>query len=641
MRHAETIGARGLVGLNINLNEQSLVDLMPHCQLAEVQRADSLGWPASDFSLILDNRHTFAWEERNPNQDPLRFTPDLSGSYTLSFTGQALTYTYRNNIRVEKRPLYNPVTNRSEVHYDFTGPFIQVWFQGTKREAGGAPGSGVTAIHLIRDSEVRTKRGIFTKVWFDSIRQLPWAVLRCLDVTGVNKYGKPGTAEAYPYQLNWEKDRLLPGTGPLYRKQHVGVQGIVPWEDILAVAQVTRRDLWINIPVNASPDYVEQLARLFRYGSPLTGNKGLPPDVKLYMEYSNELWHEEFPQGEWNARAAAAEVGMGNSNLYYDGSADPEVWRFRRIAKRTVEIGRQFRSVFGDRAALIRPVVNNNLVEKDFDILQYVTANYGRPDSVLYALAQQGYYAATDASSTVRVLETERQVAAGRQSSYRLSRMLATYFGLHPFIYEGGPEEKSGSTPSVADRFLANKLAAARHPAMGKLLFDDVLHHWYASGGELYLPFSQVGRYSYWGSFGLTEDLTNLHTPKWLAFQALIGEPLPALNWGVLLPRLAGTVLKLPLLNGPGKFLPAAKPGGAVMYFLRVPVGARYRFVLREAPGHFGAGIRLLLNNTERGIFTGAPGEAVVLELGRGTYSVALLAGQGFTEAGAVEIQLL
>src|SRR4051812_19505928 len=211
------------VGLNIDLNEQSLCNLAELSQIAESEGQDERGWPTSNFSLVFDNRYTFAWDPANPNQDPLRSTTNLGGRYKLSFTGQALPYLYHDGRIVARYPDYDAASNRSVAEFELLDPFIQIWFVKTKRTPDSPEGSGVTDIRLVRDDNEKKPQSKFTDLWMNSIVKYGWSVLRCLDVTKSNEYGTPGTKEAYPYLLNWATDRRLPHTGPLYASSHVGV----------------------------------------------------------------------------------------------------------------------------------------------------------------------------------------------------------------------------------------------------------------------------------------------------------------------------------------------------------------------------------------------------------------------------------
>lgn len=592
-------GEKTAIGLNIAVNEQSLVNFGDYLKIADAEGRDANGWPTSDFTLLIDNRYIFAWDRGNKNIDPLKYSTNIAGRYRFSFKGDAVVGGTTNSH-------YDKATNTTVADYEIeqaeSGLLLRIPFLLTRRTPDSPQGSGVTNIRLVRVENEKAIPQVFTDIWLDSIRKYPWAVLRCMEALKMNDYGVAGSAEAYPHLLTWA-ERRLPGNGPLLENVSSGVHGVLSWEDLVILAQLTHKDLWINIPVNASDDYVDQLARLFKNGNAATGNTGIPADVKVYIEYSNEMWHLLFPQGKWNLEAAQDEVKAGGSNLNYDGSAGtPEQWRFRRIAKRTVEIGRQFRRVFNtDR---VRPVMNCHLTARDFDMLHYVDVNYGKPANELYAISQQGYYTSADSSSPQKILEGEKTASDHNRAAYVRSRTLATYFGLHSLAYEGGPDETGPGDvpkdPAVFDPNLPNKLAAARDPGVKDVILHDLMDNWFTSGGEMYVAFEQVGRYSFWGTFGLTEDLTNLKTGKWAAHVAALETPVPPLHAGTMLPDAAGQSVEIP---EPEKlYTPGPEPWAMIL--LRVPFDGQYSFVVHGKPQGPESAIRLMIDDSLAGTTT-------------------------------------
>lgn len=523
----------------------------------------------------------------------------MAGLYRITFAGQAIATRYSSGATVVKSPRYDPVTNRSTVEIEFDQPLMLVGFTRTKRTPASPEGSGLTDIRMVRMSSESAANQVFTGAWLDSIRRYPWAVLRCMETVGTNEYGRSGSFEAYPYRLKWS-DRRRPGMGPLYASTHPGVHGAASWEDLVILARLTRKDLWINVPVNASEEYVDQLARLFKHGDAATGNVGIPDGINLYVEYSNEMWHDHFPQGKWNAQAALDEVHAGATNLNYDGQRDPERWRFRRMAKRTVEIGRQFRNVFSDSPERIRPVLNNQKTVFDFDLLRYVAANYGAPGEVLYGIAQNGYYTSADSSSVDKILEGEMAASDRNQAAYLANRTMATYFGLHSLAYEGGPEETGGADPKVADPGLSNKLAAARDPRMKDVILHDLMANWFPSGGELYVSYTQVSRYGFYGTYGLTEDIADLKTGKWLGYAAAMQADLPAVTAGTLLPLTTGASLEIPVGTEPGV---AVKPGPDpwAKVLLRVQRAGNYVLTVQAKAEGPGSRVRFMLDDALAG----------------------------------------
>ncbi len=80
----------------------------------------------------------------------------------------------------------------------------------------------------------------------------------------------------------------------------------VPWEVQVALANEIGKDVYINIPSNASLSYITNLADLFAYGSngvtPYTSVQADPvwaplnSNLKVYIEFSNETWNSVFVQ---------------------------------------------------------------------------------------------------------------------------------------------------------------------------------------------------------------------------------------------------------------------------------------------------------------------------------------------------------
>jgi hypothetical protein len=57
----------------------------------------------------------------------------------------------------------------------------------------------------------------------------------------------------------------------------------VPIEDLVALANMTETELWLSIPAQADEDYIRQMATYVR--------DNLNPNLKVRLEYSNELWN--------------------------------------------------------------------------------------------------------------------------------------------------------------------------------------------------------------------------------------------------------------------------------------------------------------------------------------------------------------
>lgn len=66
----------------------------------------------------------------------------------------------------------------------------------------------------------------------------------------------------------------------------------VPYELMIELANKTKKDVWICVPHLASDAYITQMATLFK--------NTLDPHLKIYLEYSNEVWNWIFSQAHYN-----------------------------------------------------------------------------------------------------------------------------------------------------------------------------------------------------------------------------------------------------------------------------------------------------------------------------------------------------
>ena len=533
------------LGLNIDLNEQAYVDVMfPFARIAAVDgplSQDEAGWPLGNFELVIDNRYTFAWVPDATNIDPLRYSTDISGTYQLSFTGQAVLRA--DSGATVANQAYDASSNTTTAEINVQNPpggvLVVLSFLQTQRDPEDPPGNGLTNLHLIRPGYSPGTNQIFTDLWLSSIVNFPWTALRFMGVLGTNSYAIPSSPEVYPYLLQWDTDRALPTAGPMYGRSHLGNHGI-PWEYVILIANAANADAWINIPVNASDDYVVKLAALMHDGNAFTGFTGINANLNVYVEYSNELWHYGFPQGAWNYGAAGDEVAAGGSTLNYDGSTNQDVWRQRRIAKRTMEIGQVFAAAFADNPSRIRPVIDDANVFTPENMLQYLSDVYGPPSQLIYGISITGYYSSSDKTSVDAIIQGEKDASDRNLSNYIRNRTIATYWGLHSLVYEGGQDEEGNprSAGPPLDPNLPNQFAAARDPRMVDVELHDLIDNWYPSGGELYMQFAHAGRYSTYGMWGLSDDLNNQSSGKWNGVIQTMATPAPSITAGTPLPGM-------------------------------------------------------------------------------------------------------
>jgi len=475
---------------------------------------DSRGWPTADCqSVLFDIRPFPAWNP--PIDDPEKFMPDWSGTYHLALTGQAEVTSGEGDAKVQNAT-YIPATNTTEAEVvvpEGTGLLI-LKFSHTRRSATSAEGTGFSNLKLIRPGYPANTKQVFTTEYLKALK--PFAALRFMDTLATNH--NPGYyGDAGHHALEWQ-DRRLPMDAT---QQETGNKYGLAWEYIVSLANETGKDAWINIPIAASDDYIRQLAQFLKLK--------LKPNIRIYIEHSNEVWNFGFPQYIYNKLAAIDEVKKGGSPLNSDGSQDQEVWTHRRHLKRLHDIAMIFKDAFGADQMLtrIRPIYASWLISPDAhfkDVLQWGANQFGEPKSYLYGIAAAAYYSdeksAKDATPE-QVLVTMQKASDENMKFHAQLKPLADQYGLKYTQYEIGPDSGGGRLDNLANRIRANRI-----PGMKDVVLHDATK-WFEMGGDMYMYFASPSAYSRYGCWGLSEDIRQLNTPKWQAIYQMTGTTAP------------------------------------------------------------------------------------------------------------------
>ncbi len=482
---------------------------------------DSLGWPIEDFRVVFfDHRPFNAWN--NAPDDPQKYVVDQSGTYTLSFKGQANLTSWSDAPVVFQNQQYSSVSNITTVDVVFPPGggidtaiignygFLMINFLQTNY-GGGL--TGVKDIRLIRPGYQHNTPQIFRTSYLNAMS--PFSTMRFMDYLGTNN-----SDNGYPNFKTW-LDRQQPFS-PRY------TQG-APWEIIIGLANYTNRDIWINIPVDADSMYVVELASMM--------HANLRPEVNIYIEYSNEVWNGSFTQYQYNYDA----VLQSNEDADIRASTPwDDRRRARRVAKHVIKFGKIFENVMGVSVASrtkIRPVfawqIGGWLPWYD-DVLNWINSAYGPPENFIYGIASAPYFndgGAASNASPQQVVAAMTANSDGNVTNIQTLAQFAAQWHIKHLQYEGGPDNGGGSTTNIGNRILANRIqdmkAAVIHNYQDNWFSanangtapvgtNDVVNYFVMSGG--------VSRYGCWGA---TEDLNYLQnlskTPKYDALCFLSG----------------------------------------------------------------------------------------------------------------------
>jgi len=468
---------------------------------------DAAGWPTTDFGVM------FLSNGSDPLNRPLTATfPSMFGTYNLSFTGKAsvsgggccqiqnLNYDEARNTTTAQ-VVVGP--NDSQLALVFTN--TQGGVQNLKLLRPGYP---------IGTSQVFTNQLLAAVAPFSTVRFMVPLLTNNSPVTSWSERTQPNT----PSQA--------------------GPAGIA-WEYVIQFANVSGKDIWINIPhrVNltdtSANNYVTRLANLMK--------ANLLPGIHVYVEYSNEVWNPTFSQFNANVASAVSEVNSGeDSTLDYDGkSSNQWYWSYRRTAHQILRISQLFANVFGTSAinGTIRPVLMSQFVQPALieDSLIYIAKNFGPPRKFIYGIGGGPYFSPAnsyvDANTLVASLRAglHKDALPGFVSGQTYTgkanwslpmptyKTFADYYGLKSLAYEGGLSlgDGVGSSPIINERF--------RSDARNNQLIQQELADWYGCGNDLFVYYSlATGPGDY---YGLYEDLT-LPNPRTAAISTVAATPL-------------------------------------------------------------------------------------------------------------------
>jgi hypothetical protein len=286
----------------------------------------------------------------------------------------------------------------------------------------------------------------------------------------------------------------------------------VPLELMIDLSNRLKADPWFCMPHRADDDYVRRFAQMVK--------DSLDPGLRIYVEYSNEVWNKGFEQCRF-----VEEEGRRRGVAEKPWEAG---WRY--TAHRSLEIFKIWEEVFGAPVRLVRVLpsqaantaVTRGVVESE--------EAYKHADAL--AIAPYLHFSIPPETrgkepgtrdverwTVDQVLDHLEQAALPQSIDWiRSQKKVADQFGLKLIAYEAGQHmvgTGGGENNEAVTRLL---LAANAHPRL-QGIYAKYLEAWRAEGGDLLCHFSSVGAWSKWGSWGLLQfsDEDASKSPKYSA----------------------------------------------------------------------------------------------------------------------------
>lgn len=275
-------------------------------------------------------------------------------------------------------------------------------------------------------------------------------------------------------------------------------KGGAPIEVLTAIANKTSSDLWLNIPHQATDEYVTKFAQKVK--------ETLDSKLNVYIEYSNEVWNwsPAFPQSQWAVQQAKARW----KEDIPDGDADFNGF----YGMRASQIINIWKSVFGSQANRVKGIMatqtawqgleqarlrcnayqkeGNPPCYKNFD-LYAITGYFGaamtmkeNADTIKGWMRESdgGYAKALQWLRTGEGLPHESKFGSlpNVSADRAYHKTVADKYGLKLVTYEGGPDLVT-QDPEV-QAFLGR---LRKRPEM-KDIYLESLNDWKNQGGTLY-----------------------------------------------------------------------------------------------------------------------------------------------------------
>jgi hypothetical protein len=452
------------------------------------------GWPLVDFGIVV-----MTGQET---------TVGLGGTYTIKYKGPsgAKVEAIAGTLGTLSNHTYDTVTQQHTWLFAFPEGAKQMFLSFT-----GTQGK-LKDLKIIRPGYDADLPPTYTREYMAQLAR--FSTLRFMDWEHTNSADDVSKRWDDPAPLTWANRPTIHGKRCAGQ---IGMATSMPWERAIQLANLTGSDMWINVPMNASNDYVSNLARLIK--------KTLAVNLKVYVEYSNEVWNSGFVALNYNKDAALAALAASTktTKVDYDGKTAPTyqwVLAYRYYAERSMQISELFRAEFPDQMmSRVRPVLAwraaGGAGDVD-DMFTFLSEAYGKlPSNYFYAYAGAPYYnlgdkQAVDGLSTDAVLTAMEARMPNVPTSYQYERNAATAkkYGMDFISYEGGPD-------TMGNGSLESKAAANRSPRMLDLC-KTYLDDWAKLGGGLFMWFhSGAGTWnSSAGSWALAESMTTPEGPK-------------------------------------------------------------------------------------------------------------------------------
>ena len=309
----------------------------------------------------------------------------------------------------------------------------------------------------------------------------------------------------------------------------------VPVEVIVQLCNATGADCWLNIPHQASDEYISRMAIL--------AHSKVGRGQNVYIEFSNEVWNPTYGQYEYAVKqgkatwpASGVTADDYNRNWYGMRTAQMcDIWKTvwgadaaRVICVLAAQSGFPETATQSLICALWVGPGNGPCFKHNINAVA-IAPYFGYAVPAAWTSEPDGGLASLFASMKT---QNDPSIPAGgwlatiARSVTAFRAALAAY-KLPVIGYEGGQSFVGFPKHADGSRLVNLYVAANRDPRMAEV-YTSALKIWKANGGQLWVLFADIGapdQYGEWGaleSFLDTVDPLSKAPPKWQAIQNFI-----------------------------------------------------------------------------------------------------------------------
>lgn len=377
-------------------------------------------------------------------------------------------------------------------------------------------GNYIRNIRVIKaEDQTRYQQGEqFNPVFLDKIKK--FRTLRFMDWMQTN----------HSPQKEWE-NRPTPATAT-YRRSGV------PLEVMIALANQVQAEPWFNMPHQATDEYIQNFAQKVK--------AELNPNLKVYIEFSNEVWNWNFKQTHYALEQGQARWGKDKKDAFRQ-------W----YGMRTAQMCEIWKREFGTQADRVICVISTQTnskgaEQKVLDCPYWVNEGNKPCYQGIDAYAIAGYFDGSlgdlENSSTVEswinqgdtgINQAFQQLKKGGLLPKDQHSLLDQY---QTFLYHA-EVAKSKSLTLVAYEGGQHLVADRKHPQQERLtnfliqlnrdpqMYDtylQLLQDWKQARGTLFMHYADIGKPTKYGSWGALESVYQPTSPKYKALEDFIDQ---------------------------------------------------------------------------------------------------------------------